>query len=98
MRLVDKTTRLNRRAFIGRSAGAIALAGVVGALSDGGAFAATLTTVTPAAAPTLVKVARDLYPHDRLAASRYENALTAIGDGDAADAAHQTLLSDGDDA
>jgi hypothetical protein len=95
MRLVDKTVKLNRRAFLGRSAGAVALAGVVGALSDGGAFAATLTTVTPAAAPTLVKVARDLYPHDRLADSCYENAVTAIDKAVAADAANKTLLTDG---
>lgn len=51
--------------------------------------------MTPASAPTLVKVARDLYPHDRLAESCYENAVTAIDKAVAADAANKTLLSDG---
>ncbi len=95
MRLVDKTIKLNRRAFIGRSAGAAALAGIVGTFSDRGAFAATLKTVTPATAPTLVKVARDLYPHDRLPDAYYENAVAAIDTSVAAEAASKTLLTDG---
>ncbi|MDB5705494.1 MAG: twin-arginine translocation pathway signal peptide [Sphingomonas bacterium] len=95
MRLVDKAVKLSRRDFLGRSAGAVALAGVVGTLSDGGAFAATLKSVTPASAPTLVKVARDLYPHDRLADAYYENAVTAIDKSVAANAANKALLSDG---
>lgn len=95
MRLVDKTVKLNRRAFISRSAGAAGLVGIVGTFSNGDAFAATLKTVTPVAAPTLVKVARDLYPHDRLPDIYYENAVTTIDTAVAADGATRTLLADG---
>ncbi|MCY1170417.1 hypothetical protein D9M73_104870 [compost metagenome] len=95
MRLVNKTIKLNRRSFLGSSAGAAALAGVVGAFSDGGAFAATLKSVKPAAATILLKVARDLYPHDRLPDAYYETAVTTIDTGVAADNATKTLLSDG---
>ncbi|WP_371420274.1 gluconate 2-dehydrogenase subunit 3 family protein [Tardiphaga sp.] len=71
------------------------MAGVIGTFSDGGAFAATLKSVKPAAAPALLKVARDLYPHDRLPDAYYETAVTTIDAGVAADQATKTLLSDG---
>lgn len=95
MRLVDKTIKLNRRAFLGSSVGAAAMAGVAGAFPEGGAFAATLKSVKPAAAPTLLKMARDLYPHDLLPDAYYEAAVTTIDGGVTADKATRTLLSDG---
>lgn len=95
MRLVDKRRKLDRRAFLGQSAGALALAGAVGALAGSGAFAATLKTVRPNAAPTLVMMARDLYPHDRLPDAYYENAVATIDAGVAANAEEKTLLADG---
>ena len=95
MRIIDKRAQLDRRTFIRRSAAAAALTGMVGTFSDGGAFAAPLKTVPVAAAPTLVKVARDLFPHDRLPDAFYENAVTTIDATLAADEATKTLLADG---
>lgn len=95
MRLVDKMEKLGRRAFLGRSAGALALVGTVGAFTSSGAFAATLKTVKANDAPTLVKMARDIYPHDRLPDGFYENAVVTIDAGVADDPAKKTLLAEG---
>jgi hypothetical protein len=92
MRTLDKVIRLNRRRFLQQSAGAAVL---VGAISGSGTFAATLKTLEPASGATLVRMARDLYPHDRLPDFCYENAVATI-DGDLAkDAATHSMLSDG---
>jgi len=94
MRIIDKVERLGRRDFLGRSAGALAAAVVVGpALAN--AAVVPLKTVKPGAAPTLVKMARDLYPHDILADVFYENALATIDGNLAAIPASATLLTDG---
>jgi hypothetical protein len=82
---------LNRRAFLGRSAGAVALAGLVGGTS----LAAPLKTVRAPAAATLVKMARDLYPHDRLPDLFYETAIATIDGKLAGEPASKTLLADG---
>ena len=92
MRIVDKTARLGRRRFLQTSVGAAVL---VGSLSGDSAFAATLTTLSPAAGTTLTKMARDIYPHDRLPDLFYQNAVETI-DRDLAKAADtKTLLQQG---
>jgi hypothetical protein len=84
MRIVDRIDVMSRRNFIGRSAGTAALLAASPALA-GRAYAAEALKTAPAAAmPTLVKVARDLYPHDRLPDSIYEIAVATI-DGQLAD-------------
>ena len=94
MRLVEKRTMLNRRAFLGQSAGVAVIAGAVSAMGAE-AVAAPLKTVAASAAPTLVKMARDLYPHDRLPDSFYETAVAAIDAEVAAESSAAGLLSDG---
>jgi hypothetical protein len=91
MRLVEKRDVLNRRAFLGRSAGVVALAG----LASGVSLAAPLKTVKAPAAATLVKMARDLYPHDRLPDLFYETAVATIDGKLAGEPASATLLADG---
>lgn len=95
MRLVDKMEILGRRAFLGRSTGALALVATVGAFADSGAFAATLKTVNADDASTLVRMARDIYPHDRLPDGYYENAVATIDAGVADDPANKALLAEG---
>ena len=95
MRLVEKRDVLNRRTFLGRSAGAAVLAGAVGAMAGGTSLAAQLKSVKAADAPTLVKMARDLYPHDRLPDAYYETAVATIDAKLAADPSSVGLLPEG---
>lgn len=80
MRTVDKRTKLSRRRFL-QTAGA-GTAGVIavvnGALVMGttGAWAMEVKTLKPAVMATLIQMARDIYPHDRLADSYYAKAMS----------------------
>ncbi|HPG89802.1 MAG TPA: twin-arginine translocation signal domain-containing protein [Hyphomicrobium sp.] len=93
MRIIDKVTRVGRRDFLKTTAGAAAVAAIAPSVSSA-ALAKPLVTVPAAGAETLVKVARDLYPHDRIAESFYQKAIATI-DEDVAAGDTPTLLSDG---
>lgn len=96
MRTVDKRIAINRRKFLGGSAGAALLAGLAGELDGSRALAASLKTVnTPEAAATLVRMARDVYPHDRLPDALYEAAIATIDGSLGADPANRNMLRDG---
>jgi hypothetical protein len=99
MRQLDKRTRLTRRRFL-QTTGVTAVG--VGALATGqvlidprGAWAMTLTTLSPETAKTLVQAARDLYPHDRLAESFYAKAIEPYDAAAAKDPALKDLLTNG---
>lgn len=92
MRTIDKTDALSRRNFLIGSAGAVT-AIAVAPIAAGTARAAVLKNSSASALPTLVRMARDLYPHDRLADGFYETAVVTIDgqlDGDL-----HNLLSEG---
>ncbi|NKI98013.1 gluconate 2-dehydrogenase subunit 3 family protein [Novosphingobium sp. SG707] len=91
MRLVEKRTILNRRLFLGQSAGMAIIAGAIGSRAK----AAPLKTLAAPAMPTLVKMARDLYPHDRLPDVFYETAVATIDGKLAAEPGSANLLTDG---
>ena len=82
MREVDRRSKYDRRVFLKGAATtvpAVAVATSTGlAIAD--AWADDATTLTPATLKTLVKVARDIYPHDMLADSYY---ITAVKPWDA---------------
>lgn len=99
MRLLDKRARLTRRRFL-HTTGVTAVG--VGVLSTGmvlidpnGAWAVELTTLTPETARTLIQMARDLYPHDRLADARYAKAIEPYDAAAAKDADLRQLLTQG---
>lgn len=93
MRIIDKGTRVGRRDFLKTTAGAAAVAAIAPTVSSS-ALAEPLVTVPEAGTETLIKMARDLYPHDRIPDSFYQKAVANIDAGVAAsDTA--TLLSDG---
>src|SRR5882724_3074348 len=73
MREVDRRSKHTRRVFLKGAATtvpAVAVATSTGlAIAD--AWADDATTLTPATLKTLVKVARDIYPHDMLTDSYY---------------------------
>lgn len=99
MRTVDKITRVNRRNFLKGSAASAAVAGAASAgvsvPRPGVAWAGSLQALSPDAARTLVTMARDLYPHDRLAEGYYEHAIETIDAGAAVDPAAAMLLNEG---
>src|SRR5271163_3280110 len=84
MREIDKRTRVSRRVFIRGGATAVPAAAVAAAgvtITPEAAWAQTAKNLKPHTMATLVKAARDIYPHDKLADSYYIIAVTAY-DGD----------------
>jgi hypothetical protein len=97
MREIDPRSKYDRRVFLKGAAAtvpAVAVATTTG-LGVTDAWAEDAKALSPATLKTLVKVARDIYPHDRLA-DRYYIAAIKPWDGKAAtDAAVKTMISDG---
>ena len=99
MRTLDKRLTVSRRRFLVTSG---ATAAGIGAVSAGalvmdpkGAWAINVTTLSGRTAATLVQVARDLYPHDRLDDSYYARAIEPYDAAAAEDAELRALLEDG---
>lgn len=99
MRVLDKRTQINRRNFLKTSAASAVAAGAVSggvvSLAPVPAWAETLKAIKPDAAKTLLLMARDLYPHDRLGDGYYEKALAAIDESAARDATIAGQLNQG---
>src|SRR6187402_191085 len=97
MREVDRRSKYDRRVFLKGAATAVpavAIATSAGlAVSD--AWAGEATTLTPATLKTLLKVARDIYPHDFLGDSYYITAIKPWDGKAAKDPATKVLISDG---
>ncbi len=97
MREVDRRSKYSRRIFL---QGAAAVAPVAAVATSAGlgiedAWAADTTTLMPATLKTLVKVARDIYPHDMLVDSYYITAVKPWDGKAAKDPAVKALLEDG---
>lgn len=96
MRTIDKNIPIPRRGFLGGSAGVALLAAFAGEMDGAKAFAATLVTVDkPETAMTLTRVARDIYPHDRIPDLYYQKAVATIDADLAKDPDHMPILSVG---
>ena len=97
MREVDRRSKYSRRIFLQGAATVVPVAAVATSASLGieDAWAADATTLTPATLKTLVKVARDIYPHDFLVDSYYVTAIKPWDAKAAKDPAIKSLLEDG---
>jgi hypothetical protein len=97
MREVDRRSKYDRRVFLKGAATAIptvAIATSAGfAVSD--AWANDATALTPSTLKTLVKMARDIYPHDFLGDSYYITAIKPWDGKAAKDPAVKSLINDG---
>src|SRR5260370_932166 len=97
MREVDRRGKYSRRIFLQGAATTIPVVAVASSagmrIEDGWADAAA--TLGPATLKTLVKVARDIHPHDFVADSYYITALKAWDTKAATVAAVKALLEDG---
>ena len=97
MREVDHRSKYSRRTFL---QGAAAVAPVAAVATSAGlgvedAWAADATTLAPATLKTLVKVARDIYPHDFLVDSYYITAIKPWDGKAAKDPAVKSLINEG---
>ncbi len=77
MRKIDRRAQFSRRSFLRTTGAALPVALVAGAsISADAAWAANAKNIEPHDMATLVKMARDIYPHDRVGDVFYVNAVT----------------------
>jgi hypothetical protein len=97
MREVDRRGKYNRRIFLQGAATALPAAAIATSTGIGieDAWADDATTLAPATLKTLVKVARDIYPHDFLVDSYYITAIKPWDGKAAKDPAVKAMLEDG---
>ena len=97
MREIDRRSKHSRRVFLQGAATAVPVVAAASSVGLGvaDAWADDATALTPATLKTLVKVARDIYPHDFLADSYYITAVKPWDGKAAKDAAVKALISGG---
>ena len=97
MREVDRRSKYDRRVFLKGAATAVPTVAIAtsAGLAVCDAWADDATTLTPATLKTLLKVARDIYPHDVLGDSYYITAIKPWDGKAAKDASVKSLISDG---
>ena len=97
MREVDRRSKYDRRVFL---KGATATVPIVAVATNTGvgisdAWAEEATALSPTALKTLVKVARDIYPHDMLVDSYYITAVKPFDGKAAKDPAVKAMIEGG---
>ena len=97
MREVDRRGKYSRRIFLQGAATAVPVVAVAASAGIGieDAWANEATTLTPATMKTLVKVARDIYPHDFLVDSYYITAIKPWDGKAAKDPAVKAMIENG---
>lgn len=96
MREIDRRTPVTRRLVLRAGAAAAPAALVAGAsISASAAWAQDAKNIAPHAMATLVKAARDIYPHDHVADSFYVRAITPWDAKAAKDPALKAMVADG---
>ncbi|MEA2821291.1 MAG: hypothetical protein QOJ86_3295 [Bradyrhizobium sp.] len=97
MREVDRRSKYNRRTFLQGAATAVPVVAVAAGARLGieDAWAENGAALTPAQLKTLVKIARDIYPHDFLGDSYYITAVKPWDGKAAKDPAVKTMITDG---
>jgi hypothetical protein len=97
MREVDRRSKYDRRVFLKGAATAVPAVAIAtsAGLGVSDAWADDAAALPPATLKTLVKMARDIYPHDFLGDSYYITAIRPWDGKAAKDPALKSLLSDG---
>lgn len=97
MREIDRRSKHSRRVFLKGAASAVPVVAVATgvAVSIEDAWADDATTLSPTTMKTLLKVARDIYPHDVLGDSYYITAIKPWDGKAAKDASVKSLISGG---
>src|SRR3981189_3905884 len=97
MREVDRRGKYSRRIFLKGAASTVPVVAIATSAGIGieDAWAADATTLAPATLKTLVKVARDIYPHDFLVDSYYITAIKPWDGKAAKDPAVKAMIENG---
>ena len=98
MREVDRQTRVSRRVFLRGTATAVPAAAVAAAgmrVGPEAAWAQAAKSLKPHTMATLVLMARDIYPHDRLADAYYVEAVASYDTKAGQDAAFGKMVEEG---
>ena len=98
MREVDRRTKVSRRVFLRGSATAVPAAAVAAAgisIGTEAAWAQDAKNLKPHTVATLVRMARDISPHDRLADLYYVQAVSGYDAKAGQDAALRKMIEDG---
>ena len=97
MREVDRRSKYNRRVFLQGAATTVPVVAVAtsAGIGIGDAWAEDAAALAPATLKTLVKVARDIYPHDFLGDSYYIAAIKPWDGKAAKDPAIKAIINDG---
>lgn len=99
MRATDERTKISRRFFLQGSSltafGTVALAAEMTLLDPNGAWAMPLKALQPRTVATLILMARDIYPHDRLTDATYAKALMVYDDEAAKDPNSKAMIERG---
>src|SRR6516225_298091 len=97
MREVDRRSKYNRRVFLKGAASAVPVvaAATTAGFDIGDAWADDAVALTPSTLKTLVKVARDIYPHDFLGDSYYITAVKPFDGKAAKDPAVKAMIEGG---
>lgn len=95
MRLIDKTPQVDRRSFLATT-GAVALV-VTGTavMCPGESWGLEAKNLKPETVRTLIKMSRDIYPHDRVADRYYANAVKGMDAKASEGAPLRTTLEEG---
>jgi hypothetical protein len=99
MRVLAKTRRVSRRNFLQASSvtvfGTVAIGSGGMLLDPKGAWAMDLQSLQPRTMATLIQMARDIYPHDRLTDATYAKAVSGYDDQSATDPKTKHLVESG---
>lgn len=95
MRIIDKTPDLDRRSFLATT-GAAALVVTSGAvMCPSESWGLEAKNLKPETVRTLIKMARDIYPHDRVPDKFYAASVKGMDDKSTEGAAIKKTLEDG---
>jgi hypothetical protein len=98
MRHPDKRAQVDRRGFIrggGLAAIGVTVVPATLTLAPAEVYAQSFATLGAASGATLIKMARDIFPHDKLPDKYYADAVTPYDGQAAKDAALKKLLDEG---
>ena len=96
MRVIDRRTQVGRRLFLKGSATALPAAALASAgISAQAAWATEARAFSPHVMATLVKVSRDIFPHDHIADSFYVAAVQPWDEKAAGDAEFRAMMEQG---